>query len=118
MLAYNASRAGLLVLCLGLGYVAGLRSALLIVAALLISGVLSWFLLRPQRVAMGLAVERSVARGQRRFAARAAAEDAYVDQLLAPPGDAPAQAAAPADQTERDAETQSPPPSRGDQPAS
>ena len=82
MLVYNLFRLALLGVCLGLGYVAGLRSILLLVAALLVSGVLSWFVLRSQREAMGRAVERTVARGQSRLAARAAAEDEYVDQLM------------------------------------
>jgi hypothetical protein len=86
VLTYNLCRLGLLLLCLGLGWIAGLRSIALIVAALFVSGVLSWFALRPQRIAMGAAVERSVSRSQVRFAARAAAEDSYVDSILGPPG--------------------------------
>jgi hypothetical protein len=82
VLTYNVGRVGVFVVCLGLGWIAGLRSILLVVAALLVSGVLSWFVLRRQREAMGEAVERSVSRGQERFAARAAAEDEYVDRVL------------------------------------
>lgn len=94
LLVYNALRLLLLVGCLGLGYLAGLRSFGLIIAALLISGVLSWFLLRPQRIRAGLAVEQAVGRAavtkkvtgpvrRRRDAmrARVEAEDAYVDEL-------------------------------------
>lgn len=110
MLVYNLYRLGLLLLCLGLGWIAGLRSILLIVAALFISGVLSWFALRRQREAMGLAVEATVARGQRRFAARTAAEDEYVDHLLA------SQRAEP--QPSRPGQPQDAQPPRGDQPAS
>jgi hypothetical protein len=79
VLTYNLLRLGLLVACLGLGWLAGLRSFLLIVVALLVSGVLSWFWLRPQREAMGRAVEQSVERSRHRIAARAAAEDATLD---------------------------------------
>jgi hypothetical protein len=82
VLVYNLCRVALFGLCLGLGYVAGLRSILLVVAAFLVSGVLSWFVLRTQREAMGRVVERTVARSQSRLAARAAAEDEYVDQML------------------------------------
>ena len=81
LLSYNLLRAGLLAGCLGVGYLAGLRGLLLIVVALLASGVLSWFLLTRQRVGMGLAIERSVERGRARMAARTAAEDAYADDV-------------------------------------
>jgi hypothetical protein len=83
VLVYNLWRLGLLVVCLGLGWLAGLRGAALIVAALLVSGLLSWFLLQRQRVAMGMAVERTVERGRVRMAARTAAEDAYADAVAA-----------------------------------
>ena len=84
VLVYNLCRLGLLVVCLGLGWLAGIRNWLvLIVAALLVSGLLSWFLLRRQRTQMGQAVERAVARGQARMGAHTAAEDAYVDSVLA-----------------------------------
>jgi cytoskeletal protein RodZ len=78
-LTYNALRLALLAACLGLGWIAGLRSVLLIVAALLVSGVLSWFLLRPQREAMARAVEQTVARSRVRMEQRASAEDEYVE---------------------------------------
>jgi Protein of unknown function (DUF4229) len=79
---YNLWRLGLLAGCLALGWVAGLRGALLLFVALLVSGVLSWFLLARQRVAMGTAVEHAVDRTRRRLRARAQAEDAYVDRLM------------------------------------
>jgi Protein of unknown function (DUF4229) len=83
VLAYNLWRLGLLAICLGVGWLAGLRSFPLIVTALFASGVLSWFLLRRQREAMGMAVERTVERSRVRLAARTAAEDSYVDAMLA-----------------------------------
>jgi hypothetical protein len=100
-LTYNLLRLGLLAACFGLGWLAGLRSILLIVAALLVSGVLSWFWLRPQREAMGRAVAESVERGRVKMAERTGAEDAYLDRssaaqpsssppLAAPHGDRPA----------------------------
>ena len=64
---------------------AGLSGPLLLIAALLVSGVLSWFLLRGQRVAMGTVVERRVNRMRDRIDARAAAEDAYVDAVQGMP---------------------------------
>jgi uncharacterized protein (DUF58 family) len=100
VLTYNLLRLALLAACLGLGWLAGLRSILLIVVALLVSGALSWFWLRPQREAMGRAIEQSVERSRVKMAARTAAEDAVPDaadavpqppsrQLAAPQGDQP-----------------------------
>lgn len=83
IVVYNLGRLVLLAACLGLGWLAGLQGIWLIVAALLVSGVLSWFLLARQRVRMGLAVEHSVGRQRGRWAERAASEDQYVDKLLA-----------------------------------
>ncbi|MDQ1706747.1 MAG: hypothetical protein QOF18_3113 [Frankiaceae bacterium] len=81
LLVYTAARAGLLALCLLLGWLAGLSGIALVVVALLVSGALSWFLLQRQRLAMGAAVERSVQHVRGRMRARTAAEDAYVEQL-------------------------------------
>ncbi|HEX3822992.1 MAG TPA: DUF4229 domain-containing protein [Mycobacteriales bacterium] len=78
---YNLLRLGLLAACLGIGWLAGVHSIWLIVGSLFVSGVLSWFLLRRQREAMGAAVEQTVERSRVRFAARAASEDSYVDAL-------------------------------------
>jgi Protein of unknown function (DUF4229) len=81
--AYNLCRAGLLAVCLGVAWIAGLRGFALIAAALLVSGALSWFLLRNQRVAMGQAVARTVERSRVKLAEKTAAEDSYVDSLHA-----------------------------------
>lgn len=81
ILTYTALRAALLALCLVLFWFAGLGGVLLLVAALLVSGLLSWFMLQGPREAVGRAVERRVSDVQRRFDSRAAAEDAYVDAL-------------------------------------
>lgn len=83
VVVYTAARAGLLALCLVLGWLAGLTGVLLVAAALLVSGALSWFLLQRQRLSMGAAVDESVQRVRGRLHARAAAEDAFVDQLTA-----------------------------------
>jgi membrane protein implicated in regulation of membrane protease activity len=78
VLIYNLLRLGLFAVCFGVGWFAGLRPVIaLLVLALLVSGVLSWFLLRRQREAMGRAVERTVERSRRRMAERTAAEDDY-----------------------------------------
>lgn len=80
-MVYTAARAGLLLICLVLGWVAGLSGAFLLVVALLVSGLISWFVLQRQRIAMGGVVERRVNRLRSRIDERAAAEDAYVDAL-------------------------------------
>jgi hypothetical protein len=80
-LTYNLLRAALFGVCFGLGWLAGLRSIALVVAALFVSGVLSWFALRNQRVAMGIAVERTVEKSRVRIAERAAKEDDIVDAI-------------------------------------
>ena len=87
VLGYNLGRFALFVACLFLGYFAGLRSILLIVVALVVSGVLSYFLLARQRVAMAAAVTNAVTKSRTRLAERTTAEDAYVDALHA--GDDP-----------------------------
>jgi high-affinity Fe2+/Pb2+ permease len=81
VVVYTGYRLALLVGSLALGWLAGLRGALLLLAALLVSGVLSWFLLVAQRTAMGSAVERAVSRTRVRLHARTEAEDAYVDGM-------------------------------------
>lgn len=52
-LSYTLARLGLLVLALGLGYVAGLRGPMLIIMAFLGSGIVSFFMLNKQRSNMG-----------------------------------------------------------------
>lgn len=93
LLVYNGLRLVLLAACVGLGYVAGLRGFALIIAALLVSGLLSWFVLAPYRIRAAMAVERAVQTPagskltgpvrRRRAAVRAkvAAEDAYAEAL-------------------------------------
>jgi CHASE1-domain containing sensor protein len=78
---YTVARAGLLLACLALGRLSGLAGPFLLIVALLVSGVVSWFVLRRQRIAMGGEVERRVSRIRGRIDQRAAAEDAYVDAL-------------------------------------
>jgi hypothetical protein len=84
---YNAWRLGLFVACAGLLALAGLRSIALLAAALLVSGVLSYFVLDRPRRALAEALGDAVDRSRRRFAARTEREDAYVDELLAREGE-------------------------------
>jgi len=86
LLVYNGWRLALFVACVGLLALAGLRSIALLIAALLTSGVLSYFLLDRQRRAMAEAVGDAVDRGRRRMAERTQREDAYVDEMLATEG--------------------------------
>jgi hypothetical protein len=81
VIGYNLGRLGLFVACCVLGYVAGLRGLVLLAAALLVSGVLSWFLLARQRAAMAEVVGTAVTRGRSRLVQRSREEDAYVDAL-------------------------------------
>jgi len=74
---------GLFAACAGLLALAGLRSILLVAAALLVSGVLAYFPLDRQRRALAEAVGDAVDRGRRRVAERVEKEDAYVDEMLA-----------------------------------
>ncbi len=55
-ISYTLGRLGLLVLALGLGYVAGLRGPLLIIMAFLGSGVMSFFMLGKQRTSLGVKI--------------------------------------------------------------
>ena len=86
VLVYNLWRLVLFAACLGLLALAGLRSIALLAASLLISGVLSYFLLDRPRRAFAEAVGEAVDRSRQRMAERTAREDAYVDELLARDG--------------------------------
>lgn len=81
VLAYNAGRLGLFIGCAVLGFIAGLRGLLLLAAALLVSGVLSWYLLARQRAAMAEALGGAVTRSRSKLAQRTAEEDAYAEAL-------------------------------------
>jgi hypothetical protein len=81
VVAYNLGRVALFVGCAVLGYVAGIRGLLLLAAALLISGILSWFLLARQRAAMAEALGGAVSRSRSKLAQRTVDEDAYADGL-------------------------------------
>jgi hypothetical protein len=61
-LNYTFARIGLLVVAYGLGYLAGLRSIILIIAAFLGSSLISFFVLNKQRNAMGQGVNNYFSR--------------------------------------------------------
>lgn len=106
VLGYSLARLLVFVVVTAALYLAGLRGVLLVLVAVVGSGLVSYILLAPQRAAMGAAVQRGLSRrrsarrdgaprGLRaRIAASAAAEDAYVDALerdAGPSGELPGQ---------------------------
>jgi hypothetical protein len=74
-LFYTVLRFGLFIVVFGLLYVAGARSILLLGLAILISGVLSYFLLNNQRAAMSGAISRRLSNFRERLDAGTRAED-------------------------------------------
>lgn len=74
-LFYTVLRFGLFIVVFGLLYVAGVHSFLLLALSILISGVLSYFVLSPQRAAMSGAISKRVTGFRERFDAGARAED-------------------------------------------
>ncbi len=60
LLFYSFGRVGIFVILAALGYLAGLRGLLLVLAALIISIPLSYLLLRPQRDALSRVVQERV----------------------------------------------------------
>ena len=59
-LYYTVLRFGLFIVAFGVLYAAGVRSILLLGGAILISGVVSYFVLTPQRNAMSNALSKRV----------------------------------------------------------
>ncbi len=74
-LSYTALRLGLFVVAFLLLRLAGARSLLLLGGAILISGVISYFVLTAQRSAMSSAISRRVSGFRERLNAGTSAED-------------------------------------------
>lgn len=74
-LFYTTLRFGLFVVVALLLYAAGVRSFLWLAASILISGILSYFLLTPQRAAMSSAISKRVTGFRERLDAGTRAED-------------------------------------------
>jgi uncharacterized membrane protein len=74
-LSYTVLRLGLFVVAFLLLYWAGARSLLLLLAAILISGLISYFLLNRQRTAMSSAISKRVTSFKDRLDAGTRAED-------------------------------------------
>ena len=74
-LYYTVLRFGLFIVAFGVLYLAGARSILLLAGAILISGVISYFVLTPQRNAMSNALSKRVTGFRARLDAGNRAED-------------------------------------------
>jgi hypothetical protein len=83
ILRYNLLRFALLVGFLAVFYLLGAGGLVLVVGAVLASGVASYFLLAGQRAAMIVALQERIQARQARAAAREAREDEYDEQLRA-----------------------------------
>ena len=81
ILRYNVLRLGLLVAFFALFYLLGAGGFVLVVGAVLASGVASYFLLARQREAMVVALKERVQARQAKAAAREAREDEYDDLM-------------------------------------
>ena len=80
VLAYSLARVLLLAASLVLLWLAGARGLLLILLAVLVSGLLSYGLLARQRDAMSAAITEWVGRSRRRLDAATTKEDAADDE--------------------------------------
>jgi hypothetical protein len=80
---YSASRIGLFVVFGALVIAAGLRGVIVLLIALALSAVASYFLLAQQRARFATALEGRVATQRQRISARTAAEDEIADRIAA-----------------------------------
>ena len=83
ILRYNLARLGLLVAFLAVFYLLGAGGLVLVVGAVLASGVASYFLLARQRAEMIVALQARMQARQAKAAAREAREDEYDEQMRA-----------------------------------
>ena len=74
-LFYTTLRLGLFIVVAVLLYAAGVRSYLWLAASILISGILSYFVLSPQRAAMSSAISKRVTDFRDRLDSGTRAED-------------------------------------------
>jgi Protein of unknown function (DUF4229) len=81
--AYSLSRLALFAAVLAGLYLIGLRGPGVVLLAVLVSGIGSYFFLRRQRTALAVHVEDAVRRRQTRWARRTAGEDEIADRLIA-----------------------------------
>jgi len=74
-ISYTVLRLGLFVVAFSLLYLAGARSLLLLGGAILISGLISYFLLNRQRMAMSSVISKRVTNFRERLDAGTRSED-------------------------------------------
>ncbi len=86
---YTALRFGLLVLAAVICYLLGARGLLLVLLAFLISGIISFIVLAPQRGAVGERTGSYFRRLNDRIEASKSAEDDLVDEEAQAPSDMP-----------------------------
>ncbi len=86
---YTALRFGLLVLAAVICYLLGARGLLLVLLAFLISGIVSFIVLAPQRGAVGQRTGSYFRRLNERIEASKSAEDDLVDEQAQAPSDLP-----------------------------
>jgi Protein of unknown function (DUF4229) len=82
VVVYTALRLALFVAVVALGLAVGLRGIVLLLVAVIGSGVASWFLLAGPRARLGENVDRTL----QRWRERGREEDDYVDALMAEQG--------------------------------
>jgi hypothetical protein len=82
VVVYTALRLALFVAVVALGLAVGLRGIVLLLVAVVGSGVASWFLLAGPRARLGENVDRTL----QRWRERGREEDDYVDALMAEQG--------------------------------
>jgi uncharacterized membrane protein len=82
-LTYTGSRVGVFVVLLGLLYGIGVRGPIVVLIALVMSGILSYFLLDRQRTSFARALEAHIERRRAAATVRTSREDAIADRLIA-----------------------------------
>ncbi len=86
MLVYTSARIGIFAVTLGVLYAVGMRQVLLLLVAVVVSGLLSFLLLSRQRDAMSHAVVERGTGLRQRMRERTEAEDAADDAMRAEGG--------------------------------
>ena len=89
MALYSGARFGLFLLCFGVFYLAGMGLLLALAVAAVLSGVVGYFLLAKQRIALSTAIDGKVQLARSRAAQRTAQEDAIADDIISQQGDRP-----------------------------
>ncbi|MDX6255609.1 MAG: hypothetical protein QOJ11_1943 [Frankiales bacterium] len=83
VVVYTAYRFGLFLLCLVVFYAAGMGLIWALGLSAILSGIVGYFLLARQRLALSAAVDSKVRDAKAKAAERTAREDAIADEILA-----------------------------------